>query len=72
LSCHVPNPTAGIFAPVLSVKVVPLCAILTCCGLSCRVICDSLFVDVVRKEREADDASILTLFVLFKCTMLFS
>lgn len=29
-------------------------------------------MDVVRKEREADDASMLTLLVLFKHTMLFS
>lgn len=56
---------AGILAPVLSVWVVPLCAILTCCGRTCLVICESRSVEVVRKERDADEANMLTLCVLW-------
>jgi len=64
LSCQVPNPMAGILAPVLSVWVEPLCAILICCGRTCLVICESRSVEVVRKEREADEANMLALCVL--------
>jgi hypothetical protein len=54
---------AGIRAPVWSLKVVVLaildCGIVVDCGCSRRVACARRFADVVRRDREAEDANIL-------------
>lgn len=55
---------AGISAPVLSLTVVALCAILVCemwgnWGCNCRATCESRAVEDVRKDLDVDAANIV-------------